>query len=108
MGRGWARAVAVAVGLQAIAVVENTVAPWAPFYLVYAALTLALPFAFGAVKLARAPLPKPRFWIAAVLLAAGLQLVFRPFAAAADMPRMFAPVFTAAGRRLGRAPADVA
>jgi membrane protease YdiL (CAAX protease family) len=107
-GRPALAAVAVAVGLMLIAAVENTIAPWAPFYVVYAALTVALPFLLRAVTPARGPLPRPRFWIAAVVLAAALQLFFRPLAAVADLPQMFAPVFAAASARLTRAPADVA
>jgi len=101
-------AVAVAIALMAVAVLENTVAPWAPFYFVYAALTLTLPFALGAVTVRRIPMPRLRYWIAAVVLAVLLQLIFRVFTAAADLPRMFAPVFAAAGGRLKRPPGEVA
>jgi len=100
-------AVVVAVALMAIAAAENTVAPWAPFYFVYAALTLVLPFALGAVKIGRPALPRWPHWIAAVVVAVGLQLAFRPLADAVDLAGMFGTVFAAAGLRLKHPPDDV-
>ncbi|HMF40442.1 MAG TPA: type II CAAX endopeptidase family protein [Polyangia bacterium] len=110
MGRGGSprAAIGVAIALMGIAALENTVAPWAPFYFVYAALTVALPFALGAVTVGRIPIPRLRFWIAAVVIAVLGQLVFRALVAAADLPGMFAPVFATAGARLNRSPGAVA
>src|SRR5262245_18211745 len=88
--------ISIALALMVVAAVENTVAPWAPFYVLYAFLTLLLPFLLGAVKVGRVKLPRPRHWIAAAVIAVGLQLAFRPVAAATDLPAMFAPVFAEA------------
>jgi len=106
--RSASRAVGVALTLMAIAAAENTVAPWAPFYVVYAALTLALPILLGAVKIARPQLPRARHWLAAAALAVGLQLGFHALSSTVELPRMFEPVLAAAGARLGRPPAQVA
>jgi membrane protease YdiL (CAAX protease family) len=98
--------VAVATGLTLVALAENTLAPWAPFYVVYATLATALPlawrtFAFGDIRRQRVST-----WALAILLPAALQL----FAAEAArgpfhslgpaLPRLF----EAAGERLGMEP----
>src|SRR3954454_11013903 len=42
-------AILIAVLLTLVAALENTVAPWAPFYIAYAVLASGLPFLIGAV-----------------------------------------------------------
>jgi membrane protease YdiL (CAAX protease family) len=101
-------AVGVAAALMVIAAVENTVAPWAPFYVVYAALTLALPVIFGSVRIVRVRLPRWSYWIAAIGLALVLQGVFRLITRTVDLEGMFGVVFDAAAARLNRPPATIA
>jgi hypothetical protein len=52
-GGGAGVAVGVAAGLMLVAVLENTVAPWAPFYVVYAALATGLPLLLTLARIAR-------------------------------------------------------
>jgi membrane protease YdiL (CAAX protease family) len=87
-----------------IAALENTVAPWAPFYVVYAALALGLPFLLGKGEPGRFAMPSRRFWVVAVVLAFLLQGAFRLILATADLPGMFGAVFSVAGARLKRPP----
>jgi membrane protease YdiL (CAAX protease family) len=101
-------AVGVAAVLMVIAAAENTVAPWAPFYVVYATLTLLLPFVFGSVTIAKVRVAKWPFWIAALGLALLLQGVIRLLTGMVDLPGMFGAMFEVAGRRLGRPPVAVA
>lgn len=66
-------AVLVTLALTLLALLENTLAPWAPFYVLYAAAAVAIPLRQGAVRFAR-----PRawwHWPAALLLALALQSV---------------------------------
>jgi membrane protease YdiL (CAAX protease family) len=98
----------VTVALTAVAVLENTVAPWAPFYVAYAALATGLPFVFGAVRVARPPRPRMLPLLAAVVLALALQGAFRLVTAATDLSAMFGPLFTAASARLHRPPEIIA
>jgi membrane protease YdiL (CAAX protease family) len=101
-------AVGVAAALMVVAAVENTVAPWAPFYVVYATLTLALPVIFGSVALTRIRWPRWPYWIAAIGLAVGLQGVFRLLTRTVDLEGMFGAVFDAAAARLHRPPTVIA
>jgi membrane protease YdiL (CAAX protease family) len=55
--------------LMLVAALENTVAPWAPFYVVYAAFALGLPFLLGKGEAGRFAMPSLRFWVAAIVLA---------------------------------------
>jgi len=98
----------VAVALTAVAVAENTIAPWAPFYFGYAALATALPFAFGAVRIARPVRLRAVALLGAVALALLLQGAFRLVASATDLSAMFGAVFTAASARLHRPPEVIA
>ena len=90
--------------MTAVAVAENTIAPWAPFYFGYAALATALPFAFGAVRIARPVRLRAVALLGAVALALLLQGAFRLVASATDLSAMFGAVFTAASARLHRPP----
>ena len=101
-------AVGVAAALMVVAAAENTVAPWAPFYVVYAALTLALPVIFGSVTIARIRWPRWPYWIAAIGLAVVLQGVFRLLTRTVDLEGMFGAVFDAAAPRLHRSPPAIA
>jgi membrane protease YdiL (CAAX protease family) len=101
-------AIGVAAALMVVAAAENTVAPWAPFYVVYAALTLVLPVIFGSVTIARIRLPRWPYWIAAIGLAVVLQGVFRLLTRTVDLEAMFGVVFDAAASRLNRPPAAIA
>ena len=85
-------AVGVAAALMVVAAAENTVAPWAPFYVVYAALTLVLPVIFGSVTRARFRLPRWPYWLAAIGLAVVLQGVFRLLFRTVDLVGMFGVV----------------
>jgi len=100
--------VGVAVALMAIAALENTVAPWAPFYVGYAVLATTLPFVFGAVPVARPARPRVMHLVVAVVLAAALQGAFRLIASTVDLEAMFGAVFTAASARLHRPPEVIA
>lgn len=98
----------VAVALTVVAVLENTIAPWAPFYFAYAALATALPFVFGAVRVARPARPPVFHLLAALALALVLHGVLRLVTSATDLPAMFGAVFTAASARLHRPPEVIA
>jgi membrane protease YdiL (CAAX protease family) len=101
-------AVGVAVSLTAVAALENTVAPWAPFYVVYAALALALPFVVGAVTRRDLRRPRLRHCLVALVLAVVLQGVFRLITAPADLDGMFGGMLAAAAARLSTRPEIVA
>jgi membrane protease YdiL (CAAX protease family) len=93
-------AVAVAVLLMGVAAAENTVAPWAPFYVAYAALATSAPFWLRAVDLDAFRRLRVRYALAGLGLAVVLQGVFRLMTAHADLEGMFAPVLTVAAARL--------
>jgi membrane protease YdiL (CAAX protease family) len=109
-GKGWSPAgvVAVALALMVIAGLENTAAPWAPFYVGYAALATALPFAFGAVRLGRPARPRVVHLLVAVVLAAALHGAFSLITSTVDLGAMFGAVFSAASARLHRPPELIA
>jgi membrane protease YdiL (CAAX protease family) len=66
-------ALLVTAALTVLALAENTIAPWAPFYVLYAAAAVVIPWRRGSVRFAR---PAARWhWPAALLLAASLQAV---------------------------------
>ena len=98
----------VAAALTVVAALENSVAPWAPFYGGYAALATALPFVFGAVPVALPARPRVLHVITALVLAALLQGAFRLITSATDLGAMFGAVFTAASARLHRPPELIA
>jgi membrane protease YdiL (CAAX protease family) len=100
--------VGVALLLTVVAALENTVAPWAPFYVVYAALATALPFLLGVVTLGDLRRPRLRPCLVALGLAVVLQGVFRLMTAPADLTGMFGRMLTAAAARLGTSPEVVA
>ena len=67
------QALLVTAALTLLALLENTAAPWAPFYLLYAAAAIVIPVRQGAVSFDR-----PRawwHWPAAILVAVALQSV---------------------------------
>jgi membrane protease YdiL (CAAX protease family) len=101
-------AVGLALLLMAIAALENTVAPWAPFYVVYAALALGIPLLLGEGGLKNLRRPLLRHWLAAAGLAVLLQGLFRLMTSRADLAGMFGAVFVAAGGRLAAKPDTVA
>lgn len=94
--------------LTVVAVLENTVAPWAPFYVAYAALATVLPFLFGAVRAARPARPRVIPLLAAVALALVLQGAFRLVTSATDLSAMFGALFTSASARLHQPPEVIA
>ena len=104
----WLPALGAALLLTLVAALENTVAPWAPFYVVYAALALGVPLLLGEADLGNFRRPRLRHWLAAVALAVALQGLFGLIVSGADLPGMFARVFTAAGGRLAAKPETVA
>jgi membrane protease YdiL (CAAX protease family) len=100
--------VVVALLLTAVAALENTVAPWAPFYVVYAALALGLPFLLGAVTARDLRLPRLRHCLVGLALAVVLQGAFRLMTAPADLGGMFGGMLAAAAARLSTRPEVVA
>jgi membrane protease YdiL (CAAX protease family) len=67
------QAVLVTAALTLLALLENTVAPWAPFYVLYAAAAVVIPVRAGAVRFGR---PGAWWhWPGAILLAVALQSV---------------------------------
>jgi membrane protease YdiL (CAAX protease family) len=100
-------ALAIATLLMVVAVLENTVAPWAPFCFALAVLTLGLPWLIGTVDLSQFRLPRLRYALAGLGLGVVLQGVFRLMTARADLTGMFGQVFTVAAGRLGRSPEAV-
>jgi membrane protease YdiL (CAAX protease family) len=105
-GRRARAAVGTACVLMLLAALENTVAPWAPFYVVYAALALGLPFLLGKGEARRFEMASRRSWVAAIVLAFLLQGAFRLIVGVADLPGMFGAVFGVASARL-KQPAEL-
>lgn len=104
----WLPALALSLLLTLVAALENTIAPWAPFYVVYAALALGVPLllrqaGFGSLRRPRLP-----YWLAAVVLAVALQGLFRLITRGAQLPEMFGRVFVAAEDRLAMKPETIA
>ncbi|MCA9751497.1 MAG: CPBP family intramembrane metalloprotease [Gemmatimonadetes bacterium] len=117
---------AVGVTVTALAVLDNTVAPWAPFHLSHALAATAIPFAFGGLRfLAPGELRSFGRWTLALLgpfvlqaAATGLLVGWVPLLAAlganvsdpvaVSFPAALPAVFEAGAARLGRAPGDVA
>ena len=97
-------AVAVAAFLTMTAALENTVAPWAPFHVVHAALALAVPLLLGGTALGSFRRPKHRYWFLAIGLAVALHGIFGLMVAMVDLPGMFGRIFTVAAGRLAREP----
>jgi membrane protease YdiL (CAAX protease family) len=97
----------VATLLMVVAVLENTVAPWAPFCLAFALLTSGLPWLMGAVDRSQFRRPSFRYALAGLGLGILLQGVFRLMTARADLPGMFGQVLTVAAGRVGRSPEAV-
>ena len=104
----WLPALAVSLLLTVVAALENTVAPWAPFYVVYAALALGVPLLLRQAGFGSLRRPRLRYWLAAVGLAVALQGLFRLITRGAELPEMFGRVFVAAGDRLAAKPETVA
>jgi uncharacterized protein len=100
-------AVAAALLLMLVAALENTVAPWAPFYVVYAALATALPFLIGAVDNAAFRRPSVRYLLVGLAGAVILHGLFSVMTARADLPGMFGRVLTVAAARLATRPEAV-
>jgi membrane protease YdiL (CAAX protease family) len=115
-------AIAVAVVVTLLALVENFFAPWAPFYAIYALVITTLPLVWRTPRFAR---PRARSWLLAIVCGLGMQLVaggweagvFRPLvrasgvdAAALDTPfwsfgAALAAVFEPVGSRWHTDPA---
>jgi len=101
-------AVVIATLLTLVAALENTVAPWAPFYVAYAVLASGLPFLIGAVHrgvFRRPSLPNMLVGLALAFLLHGM---FRVVTARADLPGMFGEMLTVAAARLAMPPETVA
>jgi membrane protease YdiL (CAAX protease family) len=101
-------ALAVATLLMVVAVLENTVSPWAPFYVTYAVLASGLPFVVGAVNRSSLRRPSFRYAAAGVVLAVLLQGMFRVVTARVDLQAMFGQMLTVAAARLATRPESVA
>jgi membrane protease YdiL (CAAX protease family) len=93
--------------LMVVAVLENAVAPWAPFCVGFALLTSGLPWLIGAIDRSQLRRPRLRYALAGVGLGILLQGAFRLMTARADLPGMFGQVLTIAAGRLGRSPEAV-
>ena len=94
--------------LTVVAILENTIAPWAPFYVAYAVLASALPFLIGGVDARTFQRPSLRYALVGLGLAIPLQGIFRLMTARADLPAMFGEMLTVAAARLGTHPETVA
>lgn len=105
---GPGRALGAGALLTVVAALENTIAPWAPFYVVYATLACALPLATGAVTAGGFRRPRPHQLGVAIGLAIVLQGIFRLITAPADLAAMFQPVLLAGASRLGMTPEALA
>jgi membrane protease YdiL (CAAX protease family) len=101
-------AIGVALLAMLVAALENTIAPWAPFYVVYAALALCIPLLLRESGLRNLRRPPLRYWLIACGLAVALQALFRLMTTGADLPGMFGRVFTVAGGRLAAKPETLA
>lgn len=108
--------IAVAVALTLLAWLENSLAPWAPYYAVYALAATALPLALGAYRFGPLGVVRWWHWPAGLLLAVALQVVAGLFltfvwpaaaglvgagVAEASFPAALARMFEAAAARLG-------
>ena len=67
-------ALLVTLGLFAVAWIENTVAPWAPFYIVYVVLTIWLPLHWRSVRLGSPRAVPATHWLLAVACGIGAQI----------------------------------
>ncbi|MGH7723925.1 MAG: lysostaphin resistance A-like protein [Candidatus Eiseniibacteriota bacterium] len=67
------QALVLTLALTALAWAEKALAPWAPYYVVYAGLTTALPFVFGGLKFAPISRVGWRGWLLVLGTAIGLQ-----------------------------------
>ncbi len=72
---GARKAVALALGLIALAWAENALVPWAPYYVLYAALTTILPFVFGGLKFTPLSRVGLKGWLLVLGTAAGFQVL---------------------------------
>lgn len=63
----------ISLGLTGVAVLENTIAPWAPFYAVYALLAIVLPFVLRASIFGSAQAIRPRTWVLVIVSGIALQ-----------------------------------
>src|SRR3954464_10897233 len=77
-------AILIAVLLTLVAALENTVAPWAPFYITYAVLASGLPFLLGAVDRGMFRRPSLPNMLVGLAIAFLLHEMFRVVAARAD------------------------
>jgi membrane protease YdiL (CAAX protease family) len=86
-------AILVATALTLVALLENSVAPWAPFYLGYAALITILPLVWRTPKWGSLRSVRPGYWLLALACGLGMQVVvgvwdagvFRPLVRAAGV-----------------------
>jgi membrane protease YdiL (CAAX protease family) len=69
-----APAITITLLFLGVALLENTVAPWAPFYFIYIWLTTCLPMGVGGLTFVHVKQLKARTWIILVALAISLQL----------------------------------
>lgn len=90
---------AVGAALLAVALAENTLLPWAPFYFVYAALTTTVPFVAGTHPFGRPGRIRPSTW----LLVAILPLALQAFGAV-----WMASLYPAVAEALGAGPVSAA
>ena len=67
--------IGVAIALTALALIENTVAPWAPFYVVYAVAAIVIPLRLGTYAFGRFRKIGAKSWLLAVGSAVALQAV---------------------------------
>lgn len=68
-------AILVATLLTLVALLENSVAPWAPFYVVYAALITILPLVWRTPKWGSLRSVRPGYWLLALACGLGMQVV---------------------------------
>lgn len=77
--RDWLRtptgALAAVSALTLLALVENSLVPWAPFFLLYAGLTVGLPLALGTYRFKSIRSVGIQGWAAGILVAIALQVV---------------------------------
>jgi uncharacterized protein len=107
-GRESGIAIGVALALMGVAALENTIAPWAPFYVVYVALATGLPLVLPRPDLLTVPKERVRFLVVAVLLAVALQVIVRLMTRRVDLAGMFGGMFGVAAARWGRPPEVIA
>ena len=101
-------ALLIATLLMVVAVLENTVAPWAPFCVAFAVLTAGLPWRIGAIKRSQFRHPGLRYTLAGLGLGVLLQGFFRLMTSPADLTGLFGQVLTVAASRLGGSPESIA